>query len=74
MMNVISPPLLLPPLLLPLLLPLLPLLLQIMDCDKILVMEDGVVAEFDSPANLLKQTQSKFYQLTKQSQSHTLMM
>lgn len=34
-----------------------------MDCDKILVMSAGEVAEFDSPANLLQQPDSIFRSL-----------
>lgn len=38
----------------------------IMDSDRIIVLENGEVAEFDSPANLLKNKQSLFYALCKQ--------
>ncbi|XP_069116792.1 ATP-binding cassette sub-family C member 10-like isoform X1 [Argopecten irradians] len=35
----------------------------IMDSDRVLVMDQGQVAELDSPENLLKNSQSQFYQL-----------
>ncbi|EGW30937.1 MRP-like transporter [Spathaspora passalidarum NRRL Y-27907] len=38
----------------------------IMDSDKILVLDKGVVAEFDTPANLLKNESSIFYSLCKE--------
>lgn len=38
----------------------------IMDSDRIIVLEQGEVAEFDSPENLLKQKDSLFYALCKQ--------
>lgn len=38
----------------------------IMDSDRIIVLENGEVAEFDTPANLLKNKQSLFYALCKQ--------
>ena len=34
-----------------------------MDSDKVLVMDAGQAAEFDSPANLLKNDKSLFYSL-----------
>ncbi|POY70789.1 hypothetical protein BMF94_6201 [Rhodotorula taiwanensis] len=39
----------------------------IMDCDKILVMSAGSVAEFDSPQNLLQDPDSIFYSLAKEA-------
>ncbi|XP_069108585.1 ATP-binding cassette sub-family C member 10-like [Argopecten irradians] len=41
----------------------------IMDNDRVLVMDQGRVAELDSPENLLKNPQSKFYQLVHGKQS-----
>ena len=38
----------------------------IMDSDKILVLDSGKVAEFDSPQNLLKNKDSIFYSLAKE--------
>lgn len=38
----------------------------IMDSDRIIVLENGEVAEFDTPANLLKNKESLFYALCKQ--------
>ncbi|EEQ38935.1 hypothetical protein CLUG_03061, partial [Clavispora lusitaniae ATCC 42720] len=38
----------------------------IMDSDRIVVLEHGEVAEFDTPANLLKRKDSLFYSLSKQ--------
>lgn len=38
----------------------------ILDSDRIIVLEKGEVAEFDSPANLLKKKESLFYSLCKQ--------
>ncbi|ODV79720.1 uncharacterized protein CANTADRAFT_25606 [Suhomyces tanzawaensis NRRL Y-17324] len=38
----------------------------ILDSDRIIVLEKGEVAEFDSPANLLKKKDSLFYALCKQ--------
>ena len=40
----------------------------ILDSDRILVMDDGNVAEFDSPANLLAQPESKFAALVRESE------
>ncbi|EDO17723.1 hypothetical protein Kpol_1033p28 [Vanderwaltozyma polyspora DSM 70294] len=39
----------------------------IMDSDKIVVLDKGEVAEFDTPQNLLKNTESLFYSLCEQS-------
>ncbi|KAG0263816.1 Multidrug resistance-associated protein 1 [Mortierella polycephala] len=39
----------------------------VMDSDKILVLEQGRVAEFDTPAQLLKNEESMFYKLAKQA-------
>ncbi|KAF9929289.1 hypothetical protein FBU30_001719 [Linnemannia zychae] len=39
----------------------------VMDSDKILVLEQGRVVEFDSPKTLLKDEQSLFYRLAKQA-------
>ena len=38
----------------------------ILDSDKIIVLENGAVAEFDSPQSLLKNKDSLFYALCKQ--------
>ncbi|GEQ67234.1 hypothetical protein JCM33374_g898 [Metschnikowia sp. JCM 33374] len=38
----------------------------IMDSDRVLVLERGTVKEFDTPANLLKNTDSEFYSLCKE--------
>ncbi|KAM9889155.1 hypothetical protein OXX79_012351 [Metschnikowia pulcherrima] len=38
----------------------------IMDSDRVLVLERGTVKEFDSPANLLSNTESEFYSLCKE--------
>lgn len=38
----------------------------VMDCDRILALEDGMVKEFDSPEKLLKEPTSIFYNLCKQ--------
>lgn len=35
----------------------------IMDSDKVLVMDDGMAAEYDTPANLLANENSMFYAL-----------
>jgi ABC-type multidrug transport system fused ATPase/permease subunit len=35
----------------------------LIDYDKIMVMDDGMISEFDSPQTLLKNSGSKFYQL-----------
>lgn len=37
----------------------------VMDYDRILVMDNGEVSEFDSPSNLLEDTGSKFYAMAK---------
>jgi len=37
----------------------------IMDSDKILLLENGVVKEFDSPKNLLNDKMSDFYSMAK---------
>jgi len=37
----------------------------IMDSSRVLVLEQGKVAEFDSPTNLLADRRSKFYSLAK---------
>jgi ABC-type multidrug transport system fused ATPase/permease subunit len=37
-----------------------------MDSDRIIVLDQGKVAEFDSPQNLLQDKTSKFYALCKQ--------
>lgn len=39
----------------------------ILDYDKILVLDKGMVAEFDSPANLLKNPNGIFYSMTHKS-------
>jgi len=39
----------------------------IMDCDKIVVMEDGCVSECDSPQNLLTKEDSLFHSLAKEA-------
>jgi ABC-type multidrug transport system fused ATPase/permease subunit len=41
----------------------------IMDSDKILVMSDGVAAEFDSPDNLLKDESSLFSEIVRQAET-----
>lgn len=38
-----------------------------MDCDKIIVMDQGRVAEFDSPAALLQDKNSIFYSLANEA-------
>lgn len=38
----------------------------ILDCDRVLVMHDGQVAEFDQPDSLLAKPHSLFYQLVNQ--------
>lgn len=38
-----------------------------MDCDKIIVMDQGRVAEFDSPAGLLADKSSIFYSLASEA-------
>ena len=43
--------------------PLLNRLNTIMDSDKVLVMDDGMAAEYDTPANLLANENSMFYAL-----------
>merc|ERR1712012_1191835 len=42
-------------------------IITIMDCDKIVVMEDGVVAECDTPQNLLQKEESLFHSLAKEA-------
>ncbi len=37
----------------------------VMDYDRLLVMKDGRVEEFDSPSNLLANQQSLFYEFAK---------
>lgn len=39
----------------------------IIDYDRVLVMDKGMVAEFDSPKNLLSNTQSIFYSMAKEA-------
>ena len=39
----------------------------IMDSDKVVVMEDGNVREFDSPQNLLMKEDSMFYSMAKEA-------
>ena len=39
----------------------------IIDSDKVVVMDKGIVVEFDSPQNLLNRTDSEFYSLAKES-------
>jgi ABC-type multidrug transport system fused ATPase/permease subunit len=38
-----------------------------MDSDKILVLDQGMIAEYDSPKNLLAKADSVFYSLAKQA-------
>ena len=38
-----------------------------LNCDKVLVLDSGKLKEFDSPENLLANTQSLFYQMAKDS-------
>jgi ABC-type multidrug transport system fused ATPase/permease subunit len=40
----------------------------VLSCDKILVLDDGYVKEFDSPQNLLKNDQSDFSQIYRKLQ------
>jgi len=42
----------------------------IIDYDKILVLDAGKVAEYDSPQNLLKKTESLFYSLVHESSNN----
>lgn len=35
----------------------------VMDCDRVLVMKNGEIAEMDKPSNLLSDTASEFYGL-----------
>lgn len=37
----------------------------IMDSDKVMVMDDGTVAEFDTPMNLIMDPESRFYAMYK---------
>ena len=39
-----------------------------MDSDKILVLDSGMVKEFDSPPNLLGDVTSEFYSMAKDAQ------
>lgn len=39
---------------------------SVLDCDRIMVMGDGLLLEFDTPENLLSDTSSHFYQLVNQ--------
>lgn len=39
---------------------------SVLDCDRIMVMGDGLLLEFDTPDNLLSDTSSHFYQLVNQ--------
>ena len=39
----------------------------IIDYDRVLVMDKGIIAEFDSPNNLLAKTDSIFYSMAKES-------
>jgi ATP-binding cassette subfamily C (CFTR/MRP) protein 1 len=41
----------------------------IMDSDRVLVLKDGQVAEFDSPHNLLQDPQSQFYSMVQEHRS-----
>jgi len=43
----------------------------IMDSDKILVMQDGLVAEFDSPEALLQDSSSAFSEIVRQSKNES---
>lgn len=38
----------------------------VLDCDRIMVMGDGQLLEFDTPENLLENPASNFYQLSNQ--------
>lgn len=40
----------------------------IMDSDRVIVMEDGQILEFDSPMVLMEDVSSRFYQLASQEQ------
>ncbi|KAG8332965.1 Multidrug resistance-associated protein 5 [Homalodisca vitripennis] len=44
---------------------------SVLDCDRVLVMENGSVAELDKPAKLLEQPHSKFSQLIAASKEST---
>lgn len=39
----------------------------VLNCDRIILMENGYVMEFDTPKNLLYNKQSLFYMLAKES-------
>jgi ABC-type multidrug transport system fused ATPase/permease subunit len=39
----------------------------ILDADKILVLDQGTIAEYDTPSALLNDTNSKFYALCKEA-------
>jgi ABC-type multidrug transport system fused ATPase/permease subunit len=40
-----------------------------MDCDKILVMKDGIAAEFDAPQELLKDENSLFSDIVRHAEA-----
>lgn len=43
----------------------------VMDCDKVLVMDEGTMVEFDHPYNLLKNNVGFFYEMVEQTGSVT---